>query len=183
MTLHLEATAISTQGAIRGDNPMARNHNRYGIAIIGHADRSKAPGPPHSTRNVAIAPGLPVRDGNHGLPALQLKVGPAQIQWELELAALSGKVLVQFADIRSHGLLGFLELHTLSLPAQVAWIGTNGLLPGEATVKLQGDQATLRSRQKQRADRRFHRCAEKSFHGMRGCPWAGNNDSTTPIWR
>ena len=93
-----------------------------------------------------------------------MKVGPAQIQWEIELAALAGKVLVQFAQIRSQGLLGFLELHVLSLPAQVARIGTDGLLSGEAMIEFEGDQATLGSRQKQRSDGRFHRCKEKGFH-------------------
>jgi hypothetical protein len=44
------------------------------------------------------------------------------------------------------------------------------LLSGGATVKFEGDQATLRSRQKQQADGRFHRCTEKSFHGMRLVP-------------
>jgi hypothetical protein len=127
---------------------MAGDDNRYRIAIVGHADRSKAPGPPDSTRDVAIASGLSVRDGEENPPAGQLKVGPAQIQGEIELPALAGKVLVQFAQIRSQGLLGFLELHVLSFPTQVARIGTNGLLSWQTTIEFERDQATLGGRQK-----------------------------------
>jgi hypothetical protein len=148
ISFDFKAAAVSAQRAIRRNHPMAGDHNRDRIAIVGHADRSKAPRPPDSTRDVAIAPGLRVRDSEESPPAGQLKIGPAQIQREIEFAALAGKVLVQFAEIRLQGLLGFLELHVLSFPAQVARIGTDGLLSWETAIKFQGDQATLGSRQK-----------------------------------
>jgi hypothetical protein len=77
-----------------------------------------------------------------------LKIGPAQVQGKTELAALAGKVLVQFAQIRLQRLLGFLELHVLSFSAEVTRIGTDGLLSGETMIEFEGDQATLGSRQK-----------------------------------
>lgn len=164
ISFDFKAAAVSAQRAIRRNHPMAGDHDRYRIAVVGHADRAKAPRPPDSTRNVAITPGLPVRDRDESPPAGQLKVGPAQIQWEIELPTLAGKVLVQFADIRLQALLGLLELQVLSFPAQVARIGTDGLLSGETSIEFQRHQATPGSRQKQRSDGRFHRCTEKGFH-------------------
>jgi hypothetical protein len=168
ISFDFKAAAIPAERAIRRNHPMAGDHNRHRIAIVSHANRSKPPRPPDSTRDVAIAPGLPVRDSDESPPAGQLKVGPAQIQGKIELAALAGKVLVQFADIRLQGLLGLLELHVLSFPAEVARIGTDGLLSGETSIEFQRDQATPGSRQKQRSDRRFHRCTEKGFHANSG---------------
>jgi hypothetical protein len=148
ISLDLKAAAIAAERAISRNHAMAGHHDCYRIAIVGHADRSKAPGPPDRSRDVAIAPRLPVRNSEESPPAGQLKFGPAQIQWEIELPALAGKVLVQFAQIRLQGLLGCLELHVLSFSAQVARIGTDGLLSGETMIEFEGDQATLGSRQK-----------------------------------
>jgi hypothetical protein len=148
ISFDLKATAVPAQRAIRRNHPMAGNHDRYGIAIVGHAYCSKAPGLPDSTRDVAIAPGLSVRDSEESPPAGQLKVGPAQIQGEIELAALAGQVLVQLTQIRLQGLLGVLELHVLSFATQVARIGTDGLLSWQTAIEFERDQATRGSRQK-----------------------------------
>jgi hypothetical protein len=148
ISLDFKAATVSAERAIGRNHPMAGHHNRYWIAVVGHADRSKAPGPPDSTRDIAIASGLPVRDSEQSPPARQLKVGPAQIQGEIELAALPGKVFAQFAQIRLQGLLGFLELHVLSFPTQVARIGTDGLLSWQTAIEFKSDQSTLGSRQK-----------------------------------
>ena len=168
ISFDFKAATVPAQRTISRNNSMAGDNDRNGIAIVGHADRSKAPGPADSTRNFGIAPCLPVRDSKEGPPAGQLKVGPPQIQGKIELSAPTGKVLMQFRHIRSQRLRGFLELHLLSLPPEVARIRTDGLLSGETTIKFEGDQATLGSRQKQRSHRRFHRCKEKSFHVNRG---------------
>lgn len=137
--LDLKAAPVPAERAIHRNHAMAGDHDRYRIAMVGHSDRSKAPWPPDSTRDVGIAPGLSVRNCEEGLPAGQLKIGPAQIQWEIELAALAGKVLVQFAHIRLQSLLGFFELHVLSFPAHVARIGTDGLLSGDTMIEFEGD--------------------------------------------
>jgi hypothetical protein len=148
ISFDFKAAAIPAERAVRRNHPMAGDHDCYPVAIVRHADRSKAPRPPDSARNVAIAPRLAVRDSEESPPAGQLKVGPAQIQWKIELAALAGKVIVQFAQIRLQGPLGFFELNLLSLPTQVARIGTDGLLAGQTMIEFEGDQATLGSRQK-----------------------------------
>ena len=148
ISFDFKAATVPAERAIRRNHPMAGDDNRDRIAIVGHADRSKAPRPPDSTRDVAIAPGLPVRDSEESPPAGQLKVGSTQIQWEIELPALAGKVLVQFADIPLQALLGLLELHVLSFAAKIARIGTDGLLSREPMIEFQGDQATLGNCQK-----------------------------------
>lgn len=148
ISLDFKAAAVPAERAVRRNHPMAGDHDCQGIAIVGHSDSSKAPGPPDSSRDVGIAPRLPIRDSEESPPAGQLKVGPAQIQREIELAALAGKVLVQVAHIRFQRLLGFLELHVLSFPAQVARIGTDGLLSGETMIEFERDQATMGGRQK-----------------------------------
>jgi hypothetical protein len=66
---------------------MAWDHDGRRIAIVRHTDRSKALRPSDSTRDVAIAPGLAIGNGQEGLPARQLKVRPAQVEWKIELPA------------------------------------------------------------------------------------------------
>jgi len=78
--------------------------------------------------DVAVGASLAVRDVEQGAPALQLKIGAAEVQWEGEVLAITVEIFVEFAEPGSEGFGGL-------LPGLIVAFG------GLATVELEFEQA------------------------------------------
>src|SRR6266849_7217240 len=87
---------------------MTRNNDRDGIAVVRHAYGTKRVRMPDGLGNVAITASLTVRDVEQGAPALQLKIGAAQVEWEREVLAIAVEIFVEFTEPGGQGIGGFL---------------------------------------------------------------------------
>jgi hypothetical protein len=107
-------------------------------------------------------------------PAGELKIGAAQIEGEAELAPLGAEVFFQFAHVGFESTCRLFEAHGFAVPApavgvpglrmEIARVGANRLLPGQARVELQRDQTLLGRSQKQETYGRANRRGMKYFH-------------------
>jgi hypothetical protein len=96
--LQMEAAGITGQRTIPSDDAVARNHDGYGIVVIGHPDRPGSPGASDRFRNVAIGPGLPIRNAEQFSPDCLLKRGAVDIELKLEPRPFSLEVLGELFD-------------------------------------------------------------------------------------
>src|SRR5579871_207377 len=119
---------------------MAGHDDRYGISIVGHADSAEGVRLADSARDVGVSARLAVWNSQQRVPACNLKAGSPQIQGKSKIPPPAGKVFFEFAKIRFQQLGRAFEVKGLALDPQVARIGPNGLLPGQALVELQRDQ-------------------------------------------
>jgi hypothetical protein len=97
-SLAVEATTVAGQRAVRTDDSVAWDNDRYRIAVVRSTDGARASGLPDRVRNVAVA-------GRHSgwnvaqrPPDLELKWGTVRRQREVEVDAGSSEVLAELAD-------------------------------------------------------------------------------------
>jgi hypothetical protein len=95
-----------------------------------------------------------------------LEVGSTKVERECELAEAAGKVFLELLGVRLESARRLFKALGLGLFAEVARVGTDGLLPGQAGVELESDQAAGGSGQEERADRRRKLCVMKGFHKL-----------------
>ena len=121
---------------------MARYHDRYGIAVVCHAHSSESLWTANRARDISIGSGFAVRNCQQGVPTRQLKLSPAKIQREGELATAPGEILVKLARIAGHPQVVGLETHGLGFTPQIAGIGPDRLLPSYPYVEFERYQPT-----------------------------------------
>src|SRR5579864_1893989 len=109
---------------------MARHHDRYRIAVVGHADGAKSLGSADGTGDIGVGASLAVGNLEQGVPTHQLKWRSTKVEGEGELPSIAGEVLFQFAFVSGQSSIGDFEAHHSGFGAQVAWIWTYGLLSG-----------------------------------------------------
>ena len=101
-TLASQSAAISAQLSTSSDDPMARDDDHDGIAMIGVAYGAQGCGTPHPTCLLAIGDSRTIRNGLQGVPCLLLEIGATEQQRQVELSELSGEIPVELPA-------GFLE--------------------------------------------------------------------------
>src|SRR2546425_3562781 len=126
--LKVESATVAAERAVGGDHTMTGNNNRDGIAVVRHADGAECMRMRDGLGDVAVGASLAVRDVEQGAPALQLKIGAAEVQWEGEVLAITVEIFVEFAEPGSEGFGGL-------LPGLIVAFG------GLATVELEFEQA------------------------------------------
>lgn len=95
-----------------------------------------------------------------------MEVGSTKVERDSELAEAAGKVFLELLDVRLESARRLFKALGLGLFAEVARVGTDGLLPGQAGVELESDQTAAGSGQEERADRRRKHCVMKGFHKL-----------------
>src|SRR5882724_187213 len=126
--LDVESATVSAERAVGGDHTMTGNNNRDGITVVRHADGAECMWMRDGLGDVAVRASLAVRDVEQGAPALQLKVGAAEVEGEGEVLAIASEIFVEFAEPGGEGVGGF-------LPRLVVAFG------GLAAVELEFEQA------------------------------------------
>lgn len=116
---------------------MAGHNDRDGIAVIRHPHRPKSLWPSNRAGDIAIRPGLTVRNRQQCPPAVQLKSSATEIERKTELPPVGREILLKFTDIPGHPTRLDLEAYALGLGPQIQWIGTDGLLPGQSPLEFE----------------------------------------------
>ena len=151
----MEASAVAAELAAGGDYAVAGDYDRDGVAVIGRANGAEGLGVSDGAGDLGVAAGFAVGDGLQGLPAGLLELGAAEVQGEGEVAEMAAEIFFQFGDVGAHlggGMfegygvfvvgafrVGVLVVETFF--ADVAGVGADGLLAGEAGVEFEGHQA------------------------------------------
>src|SRR6266481_4902188 len=94
--LDVESATVSAERAVGGDHTMTGNNNRDGITVVRHADGAECMWMRDGLGDVAVRASLAVRDVEQGAPALQLKVGAAEVEGEAEVLAIASEIFVEF---------------------------------------------------------------------------------------
>src|SRR5260221_3759846 len=87
---------------------MTRNDNRNGIAVVRHPDSAKSARMPDSVSDIAVTASLSIRDVKQLAPALQLKIGAAQVERERKVPAMPGEIFVELTEPRGERWSGLL---------------------------------------------------------------------------
>ena len=116
---------------------MAGHNDRDGIAVIRHPHRTKSLGPSNRAGDIAISPGLTVRNRQQRPPTVQLKSSATQIERKTELPPVASEILLKFTYIAGHRTGLDLKTYALRLGPQIAWIGPDGLLPGPSPLEFE----------------------------------------------
>ena len=98
----VEAAAITAESSIGGNDAMARDNDRDGVAIVRHAHGAESLRAADRASDVAIRSGLAIGNREQSSPAGELEFGAAEIERELEFAAFTGEVFFQLANISAH---------------------------------------------------------------------------------
>jgi len=99
LALDVEATTIAAQRTARSDYAMARDDDGDRIPVVRHAYGAESLRVPDGARDVGVAAGLTIRDGEERLPARTLKICAAQIERNRELTALAREILAQLLNV------------------------------------------------------------------------------------
>src|SRR5207302_934622 len=99
LSLYVETSAITAQRSVGGDHAMARDHDRYWIAIVRHAHCAKPLWLANGACNVGIGPSLAIRNRQQSPPTGQLKIRAPEIEREHKTPPPSREVLVEFGDV------------------------------------------------------------------------------------
>ena len=89
--LQVKAAAVSTKGAVRGENAVARYDDRNRVTVISHADGAKSVRVPDTACNVRIRASLAVGNGEQGGPAGELKRVPRRSSGNVNVRRLPAK--------------------------------------------------------------------------------------------
>jgi len=143
---------------------MAWDDDRHWIPVVRQTNGAKSLRPADRSGDVSVSSSLTIGNSHKRVPACQLKLGPTQVEWKGEIAAIAGEILFQFANVRRHLALRWLESSGSVLSTQIPRIGPDRLLAGQSGIKLKRHQATTGGGQEQWPYRRSKYSGMKRFH-------------------
>src|ERR1700682_4417148 len=103
LAFDVKTAAVAAQRSARCNHPVAGDDDSDRIPVVRHAHGPVRVRMANALSNVAVAAGLAVWDFEQRMPARELELGSAKIEWEGELASLAREVLVEFAALGAEG--------------------------------------------------------------------------------
>lgn len=107
-----KAATIACKASVATYDAVAGSEDRNGVRAVGCAYRPYCLRVTNHLGHPAIAPGLPVRDFQQGVPDFFLKLGADEQKGQIECLASSGKIFIELLC----GLCGDLRWGCLSFP-------------------------------------------------------------------